>query len=103
MFLNVEELATIFHFPTIDVKAGQVQRTETKRSGAPSSLPFEKPLPIQKVQSVSMHPKASPPVALPEQPINMAPQQQYPAQPQIPVQQPEIKEPEVPVNLPFVE
>ncbi|MFA6587747.1 MAG: hypothetical protein WCT08_01620 [Patescibacteria group bacterium] len=103
MYLNVEELATIFHPPTIDVKAGQVQKTETKRSGAPSSLPFESPLPIQKVHSVSMHPKASPPMALPKQPMYTAPQQQFPAQPQTSIQQPEIKEPEVPVNLPFVE
>lgn len=99
MYLNIEELATIFHFPTIDVKAGQVQKTETKRSGAPATLPFERPLPIQKVHSVSLQPKAGPPIGLPTEPPKTAPAVQL----QQNIQQPEVKEPEVPVNLPFVE
>ncbi|OGL72830.1 hypothetical protein A3C96_02215 [Candidatus Uhrbacteria bacterium RIFCSPHIGHO2_02_FULL_60_10] len=37
--LNVEELATIYHFPMEQVKASQVQKTEAKRAEPPSSLP----------------------------------------------------------------
>jgi len=39
--LNIEELATIYHFPTITVKAPLVSRTQSKRSSAPVSLPIQ--------------------------------------------------------------
>lgn len=39
-FLNIEELATIFHFPTATVKSPMVQVTEVKRAVPPSGLPF---------------------------------------------------------------
>lgn len=40
--LNVEELATIFHFPvTTVVKAPRVQKTESKRGEPPATLPVE--------------------------------------------------------------
>jgi len=41
MVLNVEELATLYHFPTITVKAPLVSRTQAKRSSAPISLPIQ--------------------------------------------------------------
>jgi hypothetical protein len=101
-FLNVEELATIFHFPTIDVKAGQVLKTETKRAGAPTSLPVENPLPIQRVRSTMVTQRAAPPVAIP---TPAAPPTRLPGAPvQPPANVPETApEPQVPTNLPFVE
>ncbi len=38
-YLNVEELATLYHFPMEATKAGQVKKTEAKRSEPPSALP----------------------------------------------------------------
>lgn len=40
--LNTEELATIWHFPSKFVKAPLLQRTESKKSEPPSSLPVTK-------------------------------------------------------------
>lgn len=37
---NTEELATIFHFPTLSVAAPQLQRIESKKGGAPPTLPI---------------------------------------------------------------
>lgn len=37
--LNIEELATLWHFPVIEVKAPQVRRTEAKRAEPPRGLP----------------------------------------------------------------
>lgn len=37
--LNTEELATIWHFPVMVVKAPQIARTEAKRAEPPSKLP----------------------------------------------------------------
>lgn len=39
--LNIEELATIFHFPHIEIKAPLVHRIESKRARAPIGLPVE--------------------------------------------------------------
>lgn len=36
---NIEELATIFHFPIINVKTPQLTKTEIKKSEAPLNLP----------------------------------------------------------------
>ena len=38
--LNVEELATIFHFPTIEVKAPVAPRVEAKKGKPPAGLPI---------------------------------------------------------------
>jgi len=38
--LNTEELATIFHFPTIFVEAPTLQRLESKRGEPPAELPI---------------------------------------------------------------
>lgn len=37
--LNVEELATLYHFPSLTVTTPYLKRTEAKKSGAPSQLP----------------------------------------------------------------
>ncbi|MEK9154552.1 MAG: hypothetical protein AAB596_00540 [Patescibacteria group bacterium] len=39
--LNTEELATIFHFPTVIVKAPSLKRVEAKKGSPPSGLPTE--------------------------------------------------------------
>jgi len=41
IILNTEELATIYHFPNITVKAPLVSRTQAKRASAPMALPLE--------------------------------------------------------------
>ncbi|MBU1180050.1 hypothetical protein KJ885_03840 [Patescibacteria group bacterium] len=38
--LNIEELATLWHFPVIEVKAPKVRRTEAKRAEPPRGLPI---------------------------------------------------------------
>ncbi|MBI4592160.1 hypothetical protein HY733_01815 [Candidatus Uhrbacteria bacterium] len=40
VFLNVEELATIWHFPSITIKAPLVKKSESKRAEPPSGLPI---------------------------------------------------------------
>lgn len=40
MFLNAEELASLWHFPTISIKAPLVKKTESKRSEPPVGLPI---------------------------------------------------------------
>lgn len=37
--LNIEELATLYHFPMLDVKAPLIKKTDAKRSEPPSRLP----------------------------------------------------------------
>ena len=62
--LNIEELATLWHFPMPFVKTPLVQRTEAKRSEAPSDLPTEvdsKPLRVKNPVVV----RESPPDNLP--------------------------------------
>lgn len=39
-FLNVEELATIWHFPSITIKAPLIKKSESKRAEPPSGLPI---------------------------------------------------------------
>jgi len=38
---NVEELATLFHFPTISMKVPSLPRMDSRRASAPSNLPVE--------------------------------------------------------------
>ena len=38
--MNVEELATLWHFPVVTVKASQVQIIESKKSAPPTRLPY---------------------------------------------------------------
>lgn len=39
-FLNAEELATLWHFPTISIKAPLIKKSESKRAEPPFGLPF---------------------------------------------------------------
>lgn len=39
--LNIEELASIYHFPSIEIKAPKLKRLPAKRAGAPIMLPTE--------------------------------------------------------------
>lgn len=54
--LNIEELATIYHFPVVQVKAPLVKKTESKRAEPPISLPvmsrseYATPVPISQSQ-----------------------------------------------------
>jgi len=43
--MNTEELATLWHFPSIDIKAPLVKKTEAKKSEPPMALPYEQPKP----------------------------------------------------------
>jgi len=40
-YLNIEELASLYHFPAIEVKAPLVQKIESKKGSAPIGLPTE--------------------------------------------------------------
>jgi len=61
--LNTEELASLWHFPILTVKAPLVKKTEAKKAEPPISLPVEgaRPMEAKKVPSA----KASPPQDLP--------------------------------------
>ncbi len=67
--LNTEELATIYHFPVVKVKAPLVKKTESKKAEPPAGLPDY--LPAKKTESegamtiVDRSIKGSPPVNLP--------------------------------------
>jgi hypothetical protein len=39
--LNTEELATVYHFPAIMVKAPRLRKVEAKKAGPPAGLPVE--------------------------------------------------------------
>ncbi len=39
LILNIEELASVYHFPVVEVKAPLVKKTESKKGEPPSSLP----------------------------------------------------------------
>lgn len=42
-YLSTEELATIYHFPTVTVKAPLLKKTEWRKAEPPTTLPTEKP------------------------------------------------------------
>lgn len=64
--LNTEELASVFHFPVLNVKAPMVQKTEAKRGEPPMTLPVE---PLEEAAAVGMTapqaPRGGPPPNLP--------------------------------------
>lgn len=49
--LNIEELATLYHFPMSHVKAPLVKKTEAKRAEPPSSLPTETRYPSVEIKA----------------------------------------------------
>ncbi|MFH1366746.1 MAG: hypothetical protein ABIH38_02010 [Patescibacteria group bacterium] len=46
--LNIEELATLYHFPIMTVKAPMVKKTEAKKAEPPVALPLEQVFPLRK-------------------------------------------------------
>lgn len=50
--LNIEELATIYHFPVIETYFPKIKRIESKKSKAPVDLPLTIGLPIETVPAV---------------------------------------------------
>lgn len=58
-YLNTEELATIWHFPVVTVKAPLVKRTESKRAEPPVGLPIDR-------ANRPLRPVAGPPGGAPE-------------------------------------
>jgi hypothetical protein len=47
-FMCQEELATLWHFPVMSVKAATVERTESKRAAPPSRLPYQQRISAEK-------------------------------------------------------
>ena len=63
--LNTEELASLWHFPVLTVKAPLVAKTRAKKAEPPSSLPIERPQLTSSQAEQSPASKASPPEGLP--------------------------------------
>jgi len=61
--LGTEELASLWHFPVMTVKAPLVKKTESKKAEPPMSLPTERPN-INPIETKG-NPKAGPPPNLP--------------------------------------
>ncbi|MBU0597825.1 hypothetical protein KKF61_02400 [Patescibacteria group bacterium] len=59
--LNTEELATLWHFPTMDVKAPSIQMVDAKKSQPPSELPLESSVPIPARHKAITQKGAAPP------------------------------------------
>ena len=96
--LNVEELATIFHFPMATVKAPLLKKTEAKRGEAPFSLP------VSPLESEFIPP---PPPSIPiRASVRRAPApSSTPTVPSVPapvVPSPQADAAAAPENLPFV-
>ena len=66
--LNVEELASLYHFPSIEVKAPLIRKSDAKRTEPPTSLPTEIPFPGQAFPKVPQTPIVSRPTGYAEQP-----------------------------------
>ena len=69
IILNTEELATLYHFPVITVKAPLVSRTEAKRASAPISLPLETPSPFARFKTAGYSAKAPAPAVVPAEAV----------------------------------
>ncbi|MFA5134686.1 MAG: hypothetical protein WC505_02745 [Patescibacteria group bacterium] len=64
--LNIEELATIWHFPIIDVKVPSVQKVDSKKAQAPIDLPLEQaPERLGRIAMPPAEQKGVPPPNLP--------------------------------------
>ena len=48
----VEELATLFHFPSMFIRAPMLKRTEVVKSEAPTNLPFQEQVTLEEVENV---------------------------------------------------
>lgn len=65
MILNIEELATLWHFPTEAVKAPLIMRTEARRGVPPSGLPVTHTSATAARPAGSAPPELKPPEGLP--------------------------------------
>jgi len=64
--LNTEELASLWHFPVLTVKAPLVKKAEAKKAEPPMSLPTERLMAAEKVVApINKTPRATPPENLP--------------------------------------
>lgn len=64
--LNIEELASLYHFPVITVKAPLVKKTESRRGEPPVSLPVAPEIPVsEKEVPRPVTPEGGPPEDLP--------------------------------------
>lgn len=66
--LNTEELASLWHFPMMTVKAPLMKMAETKKAEPPMTLPLEVPEEVSGIVRRST-PTAEPPADLPVEPI----------------------------------
>ncbi|MDD5567048.1 MAG: hypothetical protein PHH01_02540 [Patescibacteria group bacterium] len=88
IILNTEELASIFHFPTLTVKAPLVKRIESKRGEPPVGLPIESVgSPLKPVTSVPTQAPQAAPAPMPSVPQTQTPPPTFKSKP--------------PSNLPF--
>ncbi|MFA6131634.1 MAG: hypothetical protein WC702_01005 [Patescibacteria group bacterium] len=63
--LCTEELATIWHFPTITIKAPLIKKTESRRAEPPVSLPIAgEDVPLYRTPPVTPTKKEAPPIGL---------------------------------------
>jgi hypothetical protein len=63
LIMNTEELASLWHFPVLEVKAPSVQKVEAKKAQPPSGLPIEQaPLTPRPTEVIS---KGPPPKNIP--------------------------------------
>jgi hypothetical protein len=58
--LNIEELATLWHFPAAWIKAPSVKTVESKRGVPPVNLPLERPSFMKPMSAVEQEPKEKP-------------------------------------------
>jgi len=95
MLLNPEELATLWHFPVMTVKASQIEKIGSKKSAPPTRLPYmERVAPAAKKEEQHRHARTTPiqpiapgsPFAIPDAGQLFKHQQNYePVQPVAPV------------------
>ncbi len=67
--LNIEELATLWHFPAAWIKAPSVKTVESKRGVPPVNLPLEQPSFMKPMTEVEQEPKGKPEEVPPELPV----------------------------------
>ena len=91
--LNIEELATLWHFPMRDIRTPMLKKTQAKRMESPFALPIENhPPPVQAAQDSGLTQTPAPPAT-----------EELPSQPQ-PVAEPPLTtetKPAPPNNLPI--
>jgi len=104
--LNIEELATLWHFPMMDIRTPMLKKTQTRKVESPFALPVENlPLETQAPQDAGLMPQAPDTMAEiieePEIPSTSLPEAPSPPpenQPQPQPVTPEVAEPAEPSN-----